>query len=136
MMAAIMQVITLNMPWANWVALEWKQIETRTHKRFQSLVGKRIGIHAALKWDKNAIGMALPYLDANQYQRSRNFLHIGGAIICTVFVSEFRQLTPEDAPKALIECDTTRYGLILTDVKQIEAIPCRGYQGIWNHDIP
>lgn len=130
-----MQIITLKKPWANWVSLGWKQIETRTHKRLQSLVGQRIGIHVGLSSDNKAIELARPYLTAKQIELTENFLGFGGAIICTVFVSEFRELTPADAPKALIECDTRRYGLILTDVKRIEAIPCRGYQGIWNYNL-
>lgn len=130
-----MKIITLNMPWANWVSLGWKLIETRTHARFKNLVGQRIGIHASLKWDKNALSLAAPYLTTEQQEQSEKFLRIGGAIICTAFVEDFRRLTEADEIKALIQCTTTRYGLFLRDVNQIEAIPCRGYQGMWNYDL-
>ena len=47
-------VISLWRPWCFWVMLGWKTIETRTHDRFANMMGKRIGIHAAQKWDDEA----------------------------------------------------------------------------------
>jgi len=126
-----MPIISLWQPWANWVSLGWKPIETRKHERFKGLVGKRIGIHASLKWDKDAMTLAANYLTYEQYDATRNFLRIGGAIICTAFVREHRRLTPSDAHLALIECDNKRFGLFLEDVQSIEAIPAKGKQGIW-----
>lgn len=132
----ILPVISMWMPWANWVALGWKPIETRTHVRFRSLLGKRIGIHATLKFDMTALYAALPYLSDTQLSASDQFLKIGGAIICTAFVKEFRELTAEDSQFALIDCGTTkRFGLVLDDIQTIEAIPARGKQGIWYHDF-
>jgi hypothetical protein len=126
-----MPVISLWTPWVNWAALGWKPIETRTHEKFKSLVGKRIGIHAALRWDKEALFAASDYLTRKQYKQSENFMRVGGAIICTARVAEHRLLTREDEYGALIECKTKRYGLFLEDVQTIEAIPCAGKQGIW-----
>lgn len=132
-MGSSLPVISLWMPWANWVALGWKRIETRTHSRFRSLVGKRIGIHASLKWDATALDEASRYLTFEQVEQTKKFLRIGGAIICTAMVREFRPLGVVDEPKALIECETPRYGLFLTDIEAIEAIPAKGKQGIWYH---
>lgn len=130
-------VISLYPPWANWVALGWKKIETRTHTRFASLVGKRIGIHVSLKWDNAALELASEFLTEAQRSTSKNFLRVGGAIICTAFVDWHRELDPLDNKNALIDCThITRYGLGLSDVQGIEAIPCRGKQGIWYYDIP
>src|SRR5512142_1369611 len=113
-------VISLWMPWANWISLGWKPIETRTHKRFSSLVGKRIGIHASLRWDNDAIRLASPYLTQVQVLRSEKMLRIGGAIICTAMVSEFRTLSQDDEQDSLIECRSVkRYGLVLTDIRKI-----------------
>jgi len=123
-------------PWANWVGLGWKTIETRTHDRFKSLVGKRIGIHKALKWDDDALRIAAPYLTSIQQAARFGFLKVGGAICWTAYVKEHRRLCPCDAPAALIECETERYGLLLEDVQTIEMIPCKGKQGIWYYDIP
>jgi len=125
-------IISLWRPWGNWVALQWKPIETRLHKRFASLVGKRIGIHLSVKWDKTAIEQARPYLTPEQIAKTEDFLRIGGAVICTALVKEFRKLTADDSQAALIDCGgVERYGLILEDVQSIEAIPCKGRQGIF-----
>jgi hypothetical protein len=120
------------MPWANWVALRWKPVETRLHKRFRTLVGKRIGIHCSLKWDKTAIGQASKYITPEQIIQTRHMLKIGGAVICTAIVKEFRKLTANDSQAALIDCgEIERYGLLLEDVQIIEAVPCKGRQGVW-----
>lgn len=123
-------IISLHRPWVNWVLREWKVIETRTHKKLASLAGRRIGIHASLKWDLSATGAAAQYLTLEQ--RTGPLPNIGGAIVCTAFVEEHRKLTAKDSPLALIDCEVTeRYGLILKDVQIIKPIPCKGKQGIW-----
>ena len=128
----LMPVISLWKPWANWVALEWKTIETRTHKRFACLLGKRIGIHCSMRWDDAAIDAARAYLTEYQIVQTNNFLRTGNAIICTALVTGFRELYPLDNQQALIDCThVTRYGLILSDIQRIELIPCKGKQGIW-----
>lgn len=130
-------VISMWMPWAFWVSLEWKPIETRTHKRFAGLVGKRIGIHCSLKWDDAAIEAARNYMSLAQRIITNRMLKISGAIICTAFVKEFRKLTAADSQLALIDCGSVeRHGLILEDVQTIEAIPCKGKQGIWYAWVP
>jgi hypothetical protein len=130
-------IISLWMPWANWVMLGWKTIETRLHRRFYSLAGKTIGIHASLRWDDGAIDAARPYLTEKQITQTLNFLRIGGAIIGTVYVPTVRELAAEDSARALIDCDAVkRHGLELMYRNPIEAIPCRGKQGIWYADVP
>jgi hypothetical protein len=130
-------VISMYGPWANWVSLGWKHIETRTHDRFSSLAGKRIGIHAAIKWDNGAIELARPFLTNDQITESHDFLKIGGAIICTAHVHAVDWLTHFDSPNALIDCGSIqRFGLFLTSIKVIDCIPCKGKQGIWYHEVP
>ena len=73
-------IITLYPPWAIWVGLGWKTIETRTHPRFRSLVGKTIGIHSAIKWDETAIDAARPFLTNEQIFSTQRMLRVGGAI--------------------------------------------------------
>ena len=124
-------VISLHQPWGNWVSLGWKTIETRTHKRLSCLNGKTIGIHLALKWDSKWIDNAWNYLSENQIERTKRFLKIGGAIICVADVTGFRALNNDDSQKSLIECNSLRYGLILNNIHRIEAIPCKGGQGIF-----
>ena len=125
-------IISLWMPWANWVMLGWKIIETRRHKRFAGLAGKRIGIHATQHWDESAIEAARPFLTEQQICNSYSFLKIGGAILGTVQGASHRLLMGNDSRHALIDCQNTqRYGLILLDPQTIEAIPAKGKQGIW-----
>lgn len=140
-----MRIITLHNPWAIWVAKGWKRIDTRIHDRFKNLAGHRIGIHAGIKWDKNAIEIARPYLTENQIDQSNEFLRVGGAIICTAMVLSAFWLRNVDflgcsvasfSEDALIDCtQTTRFGLYLDDIRVIKAIPCKGRQGIWYHDV-
>ena len=131
-------IISLWMPWAQWVMLGWKRIETRLHPRLQNLQGRIIGIHAAQRWDDSAMNAARPYLTEEQLWKSANFLKIGGCILGTVQALEHRELHANDSMHALIDCSATkRYGLVLADPKVvIEAIPARGHQGIWYHEIP
>jgi hypothetical protein len=129
-------IISLWMPWANWVMLGWKIVETRRHRRLATLAGRRIGIHATQHWDETAIDAARPYLTDEQLWRSSTFLRIGGAIIGTVQALDHRKLSGMDSRHALIDCETVeRYGLVLTEPRVIEAIPAKGKQGICYHNL-
>ena len=128
----LMPIITLHQPWAQWVMLGWKPIETRTHGRFKCLEGKRIGIHAGLKWDSDWIKKACEFLTAQQIVETNRFERIGGAVICKALVKQAYWLDGQHSPYALIDCgDTRRFGLILDDIQRIEPIPAKGKQGIW-----
>lgn len=125
--------ITLWQPWASWIALGWKPIETRTHPMFKHLLEKRIGIHAGLRWDADAIGIASEWLTLEQQHRSEEFRSVRGALVCTAHVWQERWLGPEDSRGALIDCDNVaRHGLFLSDVRGFEPIPMKGMQGVWN----
>ena len=118
--------ISLWQPWAQWIILGWKTIETRLHPRFEKLAGKRIGIHAAHCWDRQGITAAREYLTPEQISQTYEMLAArkrdGG----------HRLTEPEDAPRALIECETHRYGLFLRDhLKFSTPIPAIGRQGIF-----
>jgi hypothetical protein len=127
-------IISLWRPWANWVVLGWKEIETRLHKRFYSLEGKDIYIHASAKWDFTALDQARRYLSDWKIKQTYHFqkIDLKGAIIGKVSVTTARPLTAEDSSRALIDCESVqRHGLVLAYPRIIEAIPCRGRQGIW-----
>jgi hypothetical protein len=134
-------IITLQRPWAYWVLLGLKSIETRTHSRFRSLVGQRIGIHAGQQWDDSALKIAGPYLGEQrlgQWRNAREYADLWepGVICCTALVNDARPLTIQDERAAMIECKTPRYGLILSDIVPLaEPVPARGQQGIWQHDL-
>lgn len=119
--------------------LGWKTIETRRHNRFRSLVGQTIVIHAAQQWDQSAYGEVMQegWLSYAQLNRSDDFKLLRGVLLGTVKVISSRNLTPEDSEAALIECQTSRYGLFLVEPKLFaNPIPCKGHQGIFEAEIP
>jgi hypothetical protein len=136
-------VITLWQPWAQWVALGWKTIETRTHNKLKSLVGREVLIHCGQNWDFHAMNEARPYLSPFRQTQTANadgdFLAVRfapGNIIAKAFVAEHRVLTYSSDPgQALIECRTPRFGLIFSHIKLLDRfIPAQGKQGIWYHE--
>lgn len=139
----VIPVITLWQPWAQWVMLGWKRTETRTHAKFKLLVGQRIGIHVGQKWDPWALHEAQGFLNKQQSEETHNRTGIfgvlqdaPGCIIATAFVKEHRLLGANDAKAALIECDTRRWGLVLTDLVVTRFTKAPGKQGIWYHKRP
>jgi hypothetical protein len=132
----IMTVITLWQPWASWVAEGWKTIETRTHTKFEGLAGGRILIHAGRQWDDQAVDLAFKYLTDKQRTRTIEFYGVRGKILCSAWVDFHVRCLPEDAKRALIECETERYGLLLSNIQKIEPpIPAKGKPGIWYYDL-
>jgi hypothetical protein len=131
-------VITLKQPWATWVLWGWKIVETRIHNRFGSLLNKRIGIHAGLTMDHQAIVAAAPYLTPAQMRRSVEHQHVCGALLCTAFVHRYAKYVPASCSKhALIGCYVPRSGLWLGEVQPFTPpIPMRGHQGIWKTPYP
>lgn len=131
-----MKAISLHQPWATWIALGWKTIETRRHNRFQSLEGQRIAIHAALSFDHSAYEAAMPFLSELQrhkwFEFRRNQIP-HGALVATALVHRFSYGLFEDHDaSALIECKTHRTGLFLRDIAPLyKPIPCTGRQGIF-----
>ncbi len=125
-------VITLQQPWAQFIMLGWKTIETRTHNKFKCLQGRRILIHASEKWDNKWFELASPYLNHEQLFSISALEKMKSSIICSAFVNDFDCLGPHDSKNALINCTSTqRYGLFLTKIKLIEPIRTKGAQGIW-----
>jgi hypothetical protein len=132
------EIISMWRPWADWVMLGWKPIETRTHARFAKLAGKRIGIHAAKHWDGNALDLAAPYLTPDQIRHTCQVLtkEPSGVLLGTVFVEQHRLLGVGDSWGALIECETRRFGLIVSvPIRLAIPLPMRGHQGIWKVEL-
>jgi hypothetical protein len=138
-----MKTISLWNPWAMWVALGWKTIETRTHLRFRCLLGQEIGIHAARKWDPAWATLAGRYINERQEQittgHKEAWRATEGCVIATAFVYEFAsELGMFESDAALIDCShTRRSGLFLRDIKQLKTpIFWPGRQGIFNLPLP
>jgi hypothetical protein len=146
-----MKIITMYQPWAAFVALEWKTIETRLHSRFVCLVHQTIGIQAAAKSDKDWEKVAKQFLSEEQLfilraalipDPSGKYFPIFSArqsIICTVHVDEFRKLTSRNSEQALIDCSQdNRYGLFLSKSHILTPfISTKGikHRGLWNYPL-
>ena len=154
-----MKAISLWQPWASWIAWQLKPVETRPHKRFACLVGQRIAIHAARKWDAAAMCEAQAYLaeivEAGRTERieSRlatraayalgNFVstaYPSGRIVATAVVTAHRELTSADSQAALCDCEYGRFGLFLSEVREVafsDPLGRRrpGAQGIFNVEV-
>lgn len=136
----IYPVISLWHPWGAWVASGRKTIETRIHDRFRCLVGKRIAIHAAKRFDGLAIARARWYAAERDLIREgiSSSNAGGGVIICTVDVTDCRRLTAADSPAALCDCTGAElWGLILANARPLrEPVAATGRQGIFQIDLP
>lgn len=129
-----MRAISMWQPWAQWVALGWKTIETRKHSRFAGLVGERTGIHAAKKWDRWAFSAAHSYMSHDQKLIFMNTPYCDGGIICTVYVEGFMpRLSVLDSEQAMIDCTSAMTGLVFADVERLaELVEIPGRQGIFH----
>lgn len=132
--------ITIMQPWATWIALGLKTVETRSHKRFARLVGKRIAIHAGKKFDTDgySTGIALmtpqhrARLDSSPLPYTDLYRH--SAVIALATVEAFSPARGLD-DRALRYCGSM-WGLWLVDVEPIGPYPVRGHQGIWTWTVP
>jgi len=133
-----MKAISLWQPWAAWIALGWKSIETRTHGRFAQLKGERIAIHAAKKFDKDCtiiprwliddraertyIGRAVEMI--NEYQ---------GSVICTALVDDvgWVRFPNKDWDRRACCSVNGMFCLFLKDIQLVWPIKVRGRQAIF-----
>ncbi len=136
-----MKAISLWGPWATWVCMKWKTIETRNHDRFKGLAGQRIVIHATQKIDSSAI--INPYLPSDlgplQIENLWRFVPLcRGKLLCTATVKdaawahEIENDHEELNRKAM--CGVSgKFLLFLEDIQPLrDRIPYRGRQGIFN----
>lgn len=135
-----MKIISLWRPWGAAVVSGLKRIETRAHRNFRGLARLRIGIHNTVKWDSAALPimrLSLPAcLDPGILPDLNPKLHPAMAIIGTVRVDEFRELTAADEGDALCPIWDNKWGLILSEPKHLrEPIFVPGAMGIWEYDL-
>jgi len=127
--------ISMYQPWAQWVALGWKPIETRRHNKLACLArrGRRIVIHAADKWDSEWWIKSREFItsDRRQITMAEKDRWPRGALICTVFPTELSRLSSVMSNLALCDCSgNDLYGLILKDAQRFDPIKWSGHQGI------
>lgn len=134
-MATPMPALTIWQPWATFIFLALKTIETRTHDRYRGLVGKRIAIHAGRTWDGSAMNRARHALRAQTRAMPAGVETLAraqaGHVICTVKVAAHKRCRASDRDVALCECEGL-YGLVLDELRTLDhAIPAKGKQGVW-----
>lgn len=132
----IIPVITLKQPWASWVMMGLKTIETRTHTRFKELVNTEVGIHSGLSLDHSDYVINNPYLSKEIIIETMK-TSPQGVLLGSIFSNEFRELNTTHSMASLIECEATRrYGLLLSDPKSLEKpVPFKGELGVWYVDL-
>jgi hypothetical protein len=135
-----MRTISLWQPWATLVAVGAKRIETRHWPAPATLVGQRIGIHAAKTTAHLAICGEWPF---NEHIPDPRALPLG-AVVATAVLARCREITSEGA--ALLEerdrqeaafglYAPGRFAWVLRDVVALEQpVPFRGSQGFF--DVP
>lgn len=113
-----MRALSIKQPWANLIIEGTKQIENRTWRPPQSVIGQRIAIHASKSLDKNAPAWAFEHL------RDKDSL-VRGAIIGTARLDGFVTESTDDWFSGPI-------GWTLSDVFPVpEPIPINGRLGLW-----
>ena len=137
-----MKAISLWGPWALWVAMKWKTIETRTHDRFKGLEGQTIAIHMAKKVDTTQglipegrnIGSTVEVLNVAMLMELW-----AGKVICTAFVDKARWapnvgfVEREDWDKRACCSVAGKHLLFLSGIQYLaKPVPFTGRQGIFN----
>lgn len=149
-----MKAITLREPWATLVAIGAKNIETRSWKAPDWLIGQRIAIHAAKgltenEWSiaKCSPGFPEALKDSPWFWDSAlhkfAFPETRGKVIATAVLSGCMRFN--EINRAMIDRDELtfgdftpgRYGWLIRDVQRLpEPIPARGELGIWTWQEP
>jgi hypothetical protein len=149
-----MKAITVRQPWAWAIAVGVKTIENRSRSTpWTSAVGQRIAIHAGKAWDSDAFDdpalfRLAEHVCSRLYGDDRGYpaaalisvmtpqFHHQGAILATARLDNVHQ------PHQCSDVGENRlcspwaqrdaWHLVLSDIQRLpEAIPCRGYQGLW-----
>lgn len=132
--------ITIKQPWAAWIALGIKTVETRKHRRFTWLHGKRIAIHAGKKFDHEGYWFGRELMMQDQRDQTiftpsfYDRLYPRGVVIALATVEAFSSAEGLESA-ALCDC-TGLWGLRFKDVHQIGPHPARGQQGVWTWTAP
>lgn len=126
--------ITLHQPHASLVAAGIKKIETRTHERFATLIGRVVGIHAG-KMDWPLDPMTAQREDIKEFMK-QELPH--GLVLCKVRILGMRRLTPNDSFDACVDIDDVRgktlWGYEIGEVVLLDPPrPAVGRQGIWTY---
>lgn len=137
-----MKAITLHQPWASLVAVEAKRYETRSWRTNYS---GPIAIHAAKMDPGKAIVLVVPNEDRGQFVDDAE-RWLGplrdlplGAVLATAHLWgcwRTEQLLPSPLEAQFGNFAPGRFAWKFTGIEEIEPVPARGYQGLWNWERP
>lgn len=141
-----MKALTLVQPWAWAVIHAGKDVENRTWRPPESLLGQRFAIHAGKGWDEDGYRWLL---DRGLHPPSRDRITrgavVGSAVLSgiieggTVVRGVVRPGRRDGLAMEAACCHVdlggwyaSRVGWILRDVVALQVVEdCRGYQGLW-----
>lgn len=116
-----MKAISIKQPWASFIVMGKKTIETRTWKT--NYRGDLL-IVSSKTMDKN-----YPY---------PNFLSLGfplGQALAIVKLIDCRPMRKEDEEFAMCSCELGRYAWILSDIRKIKPFPVKGQLGLYEVEL-
>ncbi|EJL29974.1 ASCH domain-containing protein [Brevibacillus sp. BC25] len=144
-----MKAITIHQPWATLIALGEKRFETRS---WSTRYRGPIAIHAAKKVDKDICleepfrsvlakhgytvdnlptGAVVAIANLTECWRSLGEGYLSGVpILQNGIKGQTKQISPQEDSFGWFE--SGRYAWEMTDVKQIDPVPAKGQQGLWN----
>lgn len=132
-----MKALTLKQPWAWAVAHAGKDVENRSWKPPQSIIGQRIAIHAGLARERGALRDIGLDIDVPLFLDQGAFVAVAtvagwvtgeGQFCIARGVDTFLPIASSRSPWFF-----GTYGWMLTDVVALtEPIECKGQQGLWN----
>lgn len=140
-----MKALTIYEPWASLVALGAKKIETRS---WPTNYQGPLAIHAGktirseflnLAWQEPFYSALKPLHGSVNGKRSIKY-HFG-CVIAIARLVDCIEIRPDNVPSGperyFGDYRRGRYMWVLRDVKRLEKpIPARGYQGLWEWDVP
>lgn len=134
----LVRCVSLWQPWASLIAAEIKTVETRSWPAPSTIIGVRIGIHAAktTKGLKQAAGIKPLWkscLDSLPWDQDGDLPR--GAVVATAVVEAS---VPTERLDADIYGDYRpgRFGWVLSGVEPLSSpIPAKGMQGIFTADL-
>lgn len=133
-----MKALTIWQPWAQLIANGAKSYETRSWPAPRTLIGQRIAIHAAKRWDRELHATCLedPFRSALLGFSSPSDLP-RGAVLATARLLECsptEAISPSRAERLFGDWTPGRFAWLLVDVEVLKKpVPARGAQGLWDY---
>jgi len=123
------RALSMKQPWATWLALGIKTIETRmwsTRHRGPLL------ICASKSWDNS---VPPDHMGVNLHPRAKDALYPMGFAVAVAFVSDCRPMRDEDEPLALCPNEPGRFAWTISSVVQIRPFNVKGSLGLFDVEV-